>query len=338
MINRVFQLTAPRRIEPVSQEIVLQEGGLLVRPRYLAICAADQRYYMGQRKAEVLKKKLPMALIHEATGTVLYDPQEEIPAGTEVVMIPNTPSQNSDGEIKENYRTDSRFRSSNLDGFLQDVVQINRDRVIKLPSDDEVYVLCELLSVAFNAVKSMDSGAQNPKRIGIWGDGSVGFAVAVVLHFLHPEAELILFGKHPKKLQYFSFVQKRFLIDDIPDGIELDQCYECVGERGSGDALEQMLERIRPQGSIALMGVSEFPIPVNTRVILEKGLRLVGNSRSGKEDFQDAVELLETEKSARSYLRSIISRTVPVNGTESIHEAFDTDWMNDFKTVMKWEI
>ena len=35
-------------------------------------------------------------------------------------------------------------------------------------------------------------------------------------------------------------------------------------------AIEQIIGLIRPEGTISLMGVSEYPVAVNTRMVLEK--------------------------------------------------------------------
>ena len=57
--------------------------------------------------------------------------------------------------------------------------------------------------------------------------------------------------------------------------------------KGSQQAIEQIINIINPEGSIALLGVSELPIQVNTRMVLEKGLTIIGSSRSGGlKDFE----------------------------------------------------
>lgn len=56
--------------------------------------------------------------------------------------------------------------------------------------------------------------------------------------------------------------------------------------KGSQQAIEQIINIINPEGSIALLGVSELPIQVNTRMVLEKGLTIIGSSRSGLKDFE----------------------------------------------------
>ena len=59
-----------------------------------------------------------------------------------------------------------------------------------------------------------------------------------------------------------------------------------MGGKGSQQAIEQIINIINPEGSIALLGVSELPIQVNTRMVLEKGLTMIGSSRSGLKDFE----------------------------------------------------
>ena len=60
-----------------------------------------------------------------------------------------------------------------------------------------------------------------------------------------------------------------------------------VWVKGSQQAIEQIINIINPEGSIALLGVSELSIQVNTRMVLEKGLTIIGSSRSGLKDFEN---------------------------------------------------
>ena len=339
MINRIFQLVGTRRIEIAERELNLDTKKIVVRPEYLSICAADQRYFWGRRKKEVLKKKLPMALIHEGIGKVLYDPTLKLKAGTPVVILPNIPDENCELDVKENYRSGSRFCSSNAEGFMQDVLVVPRERVIVLPSNDKIYVMAELLSVSYNAIKSMKKMENSENtNIGIWGDGNVAYATAVVLRNMYPDVNIYVFGKHGKKMQYFSFVTGTYYSDEKPDCLIMDQCYECVGGTGSEDVIEQMIQCIKPQGEIALMGVSEEPVRINTRMVLEKGICMIGHSRSAREDFEDAIRLLHVDNSANVRMRNILSKTIKVKNIMDICDAFEEDSMNDFKTVMKWEV
>ena len=81
MLNTIYRLVKPRKFEIEFENIELSDETVIVRPTYLSICNADQRYYQGLRAPEVLDKKLPMALIHEAVGEVVYDSKNEFNPG-----------------------------------------------------------------------------------------------------------------------------------------------------------------------------------------------------------------------------------------------------------------
>ena len=123
MLTSVYRLVRPRQFELVFKDITLDTSHVIVHPVRLSICNADQRYYQGLRAENILRKKLPMALIHEAVGRVVYDPSGQFQEGTLVVMIPNTPSE-TDEIIAENYLRSSQFRASGFDGFMQEYVSM----------------------------------------------------------------------------------------------------------------------------------------------------------------------------------------------------------------------
>ncbi len=339
MINQSYRLVAPKQIRIDFIDETIDSKNIIVRPKYLSICAADQRYYTGSRGEEVMKKKLPMALIHESVGEVLYDPTGEYKKGTNVVMIPNTPHEYDD-IIKENYLRSSSFRASGIDGFMQSFVKIRKDRIIPFyNSEPRVAVLLELISVAMNAIEHFDKYSHLKKQtLGIWGCGNLGFVTSLVLKHTFPNAKIIVFGTTEQKLNYFSFADEVYLIDNIPEDLQVDHAFECVGGRGSEKAINQIIDYINPEGSIALLGVSENNVAINTRMVLEKGLTLLGNSRSGYEDFKRSIDFIESSSDIRNYLRTIISEEIIVRDLKDIYRAFDNDLNNDFKTIMKWEI
>lgn len=122
MLNTVYQLVRPRQFEVVFKDITMDDKHVIVHPTHLSICNADQRYYQGLRAEAVLKKKLPMALIHEGIGRVIYDPTGHFEQGTLVVMIPNTPVE-QDEIIAENYLRSSKFRASGFDRFYAGICE-----------------------------------------------------------------------------------------------------------------------------------------------------------------------------------------------------------------------
>lgn len=340
MLNRVYRLVEPRVVEPVEVPVSIDESVVAVRPTHLSICNADMRYYLGRRSPEALAKKLPMALIHEGIGRVAFDQTGEFAPGTPVVMLPNDPVE-SDSVIAENYLRSSRFCGSGFDGFMQELCILPRARVLALPDgiDPHVAAFTELVSVTVHTVSRFDRIA-HPRRdtVGVWGDGNVGFITALVLRMRFPDMRIVVFGRNSYKLADFTFADT-YLTTEAGQALQIDHAFECCGGDGSVAAIDQIIDKIHPEGTIALMGVSENPVPVNTRMVLEKGLRIYGSSRSGRADFQNTLALYREHPEMVDYLNALVGAVVPVSSIKDIAAAFDADTKKSMgKTIMEWNM
>ena len=340
MINTVYRLLTPRRFEIAFTDVDLTDC-VLVRPTHLSICNADQRYYQGTRDIKVLEEKLPMALIHEGIGQVVLDHTGTFTPGDRVVIIPNIPFEEDD-YIAENYLRSSKFCGSSADGFTQEYYAVSPDRLVLLPEgiDPDVAAFTELVSVSAHAISRFKAISHNRReRVGVWGDGNLAYITALLMTKMLPGSEIYVFGISREKLSDFSFADGAYLTTEIPDNLTLDHAFECVGRNGSPIAIEQIIDVIRPEGTIAIMGVSEYPVPVNTRMILEKGLRVFGTSRSGRVDFARTVDLFKTYPEIPMYLSRLVGRTVEVNTFADIKTAFEVDAKKAFgKTILHWNL
>ena len=340
MLNAVYRLVEPRRFEVEWNDIDLNADQVLVRPTHLSICNADQRYYQGKRPAAVLAKKLPMALIHEGIGEVVMDNRGEFRPGQRVVMIPNTPYEQDD-IVAENYLRSSRFRASGFDGFMQDNVAMRRDRVVPLPDgvNPEIAAFTEFTSVCYHAINRFQAFAHSRRRsIGIWGDGNLAFIIALILKYREPDAKLYIFGKHEDKLDNFSFAEETYHINEIPEDLTFDHAFECVGSSGAPAAINQIIDHIAPEGTISILGVTEELAPINTRMVLEKGLRIFGSSRSGRQDFIDTVQMYVDHPEMTGYLECLVDSVIEVHGMTDFTTAFEADIRKaGGKTVMLWK-
>ena len=337
MINIVYRLKSPKFFEESIDEIDL--NGVIVRPTYLSICQADQRYYQGSRPAEVLESKLPMALIHEGIGEVVHDSTGNFNPSDKVVMIPNTPS--GEDVCRLNYSYKSKFRGSGFDGFTSDLINFRHDRLVKIPDDFNpiVSAFIELISVAYQGISKFSEIAITPKdNLGVWGDGNLGFITALLLKEKFPQSNIIVFGKHLDNLNLFSFADEIYQIHNVPEDLVIDHGFECVGSVASQSAIEQIIDLINPQGTINLFGVSEYPVPINTRMVLEKGLTIQGNSRSEREDFVGVVETLKQNPQLFEHLEKLVTNICEINSLNDLKEAFDKDYISKFgKTILKWK-
>lgn len=338
MISYIYQLIKPKVISVKYTNINLNTGRVIVRPEYMSICHADQRYYFGMRDASVLRKKLPMALIHECMGRVVYSPDGKFKVGDKVVMIPNAPGKDICGEY-ENYRLDSVFSSSGADGFMREFVDLPAERLVSCDGiKPQVAAMSEFVTIPFHAVSRFERAVQTKiERIGIWGDGGLGYLLALVLKTRFPNAKICVIGMDETKLSMFSFVDETYLADKVPDVFKVDHAFECCGGGGSYYAIKQVIDTINPQGTLMLMGVTEEEVPINTRMVLERGLTLVGCSRSGRTDFENTMEFLRDTK-IQNRIERIISETVEINSIDDIYKSFDKDMTNPFKTILKWNI
>lgn len=340
MLNVVYQLKRPRQFEMTIQDINCDDSHVLVRPTRLSICNADQRYYQGTRAESVLRQKLPMALIHEGIGEVVYDPTHTFEIGDAVVMIPNVPTED-DPYTAENYLRSSKFRGSSMDGFLQEYILTIPDRLVELPANINLSVAAfsEIVSVSYHAIERFKKIAHARRDvIGVWGDGNLGYITALLLTKMLPESKIYVFGINEAKLSDFTFVADTFLVTQDISHIAIDHGFECVGGGASSKAINQMIDIIRPEGTMSILGVSEDLAPINTRMVLEKGLRIFGSSRSGREDFAGLMELYKEYPEIPEYLENIVGSEVVVRGIKDIAGAFETDIHKLIgKTIMIWQ-
>ncbi len=341
MINTVFRLVSPRRFEVAFEDIDLFSDNAIVRPTNLSICNADMRYYLGTRDAKVLAEKLPMALIHEGIGEVVFDPTGTYKPGDLVVMVPNMPTE-EDEYIGENYLRSSKFCGSSMDGFLQEYVEISPKRLVLLPKniDRNVAAFTEIVSVSVHAISRFNKFSHARRDvIGVWGDGNLGYITSLFLKYTFPDSKIVVFGTQREKLSDFTFADETYLVNEVPEGFTMDHAFECVGGNGSPIAIEQIIGLIKPEATISILGVSEYPVPVNTRMILEKGLRVFGSSRSGAEDFRNTVEMYKAHPEIIDYLGNLVSSVNVVRTTKDLKEAFEKDTRKHFgKVIMKWEL
>lgn len=83
--------------------------------------------------------------------------------------------------------------------------------------------------------------------------------------------------------------------------------------------------------------MSENYVAIDTRHVLEKGLTLIGCSRSGREEFLEAAQMMKCQKTRRR-LGAIIYEDEPVKSVDDIHRVFATDLNTPFKTVFEWRL
>lgn len=314
MLSKGFKIISPKTFEIDIDDISNKEGNSIVKVDYIAVCKADLRYYLGQRDERILGLKYPMRLIHEATGTILKDSTGKFSAGDKVVLVPNICDCDNcyfnckdDESLGENYCSKAKFASSNYDGFSCECLSYPSKNLVKLDKEkySEKYVFLELISVALAAIRRVNN--INELKIGVWGDGILGYILANTLKVLYPDSKVYCIGNNDYKLKLFN-IDGTYLVNSTELKKQVfDVCFECVGGNSAEKAINQIIENCKFGGDIVLTGVSEGGASINTRRILEKAVRITGSTRSTIMDFKKAVDLIENTNLLNELERLVLS-------------------------------
>lgn len=346
MFQTIYKVTSPGVIEEFIDSVDLDSSHTLVKVEYMAICKADIRYFLGNRDQNVLNHKYPLAPIHEAVGRVIKDPTGRFKPGDKVILIPNSVEQKyldtfenercKRKDLGNNYAIHSTFRSSTTDGFLKPFYIADPDLIVKynesIPSN--IAVFSELLSVSVAALRRINFN--ETKHIAIFGDGILAYITYIVMTADHPDTKLTIYGIDESKLKMFKGVETRTYNDY--QGEKYDTMIEIVGGKYSADAINKMIDWATVGADLILMGVSEEKVPLNTRLVLEKGLSLKGVTRSDKKDFEHVAKLLENKEVQNKILPMVLSENV-IRTVNDIYRCYEEDINNKTiigKNIMKW--
>ena len=332
MFAKSYKITEPKRFEIFVEDI--RNENVLVRPDYLAVCKADIRYYLGNRSLSILKRKFPMSLIHEATGVVVRDKSGEFKSGQRVVLLPCRRSE-CDGSkcevcvrdnphLLDNYCPESKFCSSNYDGFSKELIDLDKEYMIPIPDEiGEEAVFSELISVGCCALRRAGfTEGESVKSVTVWGDGIMGYIISLVAKYGFG-CEVNIVGLSKEKLEKFDFANV-YYSNDIEALPRMSVAIEAVGGNASGLAANQAIDKLYSGGKLILSGVANDNVPLNTRMVLEHGISIRGTTRSVRCDFEKAVELL-TIPEFREHIKTLLLSVREVNNIRDYYAVFEEE-------------
>ena len=331
VVSTVLSLDKPEQINAKKVTRTLQNNWVVVEPTYASVCHADERYYSGKRRPEALAKKLPMALLHEGIGVVKQSQSSKFQVGQRVVIVPGIPGKDlhnanpATNSLPANYDNTGVFMSSGYDGIAQSAVVQPANELVAIPDNvpNELAILTEVSTIGYEASTRVKHILQKKDiKVGLFGDGPVGYMAAAVLHYIwHLDKEhLVVFGGMQDRIQKIDFATT-YLSDqydfDQADA-DFDLIFEATGGNFSSTAINEAIKVLNPLGSIVLMGVSENLVPIDTRDVLEKGLTLYGTSRSVAADFQVVLKAISESEAYQQTLKKLLPDQV-----YAVHDAAD---------------
>lgn len=332
MFAKSYKITEPKRFEIFVEDI--RNENVLVRPEILAVCKADIRYYLGNRSLSILKRKFPMSLIHEATGVVVRDKSGKFKSGQRVVLLPCRKSEcdgtkcevcvRNNPHLLDNYCPESKFCSSNYDGFSKELIDLEPEYMIPIPDEIGVEaVFSELISVGCCAMRRAGfTDGEKVKSVTVWGDGIMGFIISLVAKYGF-DCDVNIVGLNKEKLDMFDFANVYYSndIDSLP---RMSVAIEAVGGNASGIAANQAIDKLYSGGKLILSGVANENVPLNTRMVLEHGISIRGTTRSVRCDFEMAVELLKNP-AFRSQIKKLLLSVNEVNNIRDYYAIFEKE-------------
>lgn len=338
--STVYRLVESKKIEEIMIEHEVRSHEVVIEPILGSVCHADLRYFTGQRRQKDLKEKLPMALIHEGIGRVVCSPSGRYKEGEQVVIVPNVPGYLEQNKSRndccsicqkdggENYCQEGYFLGSGCDGVAQSRLVLPEECAIPIPEEvpNEIALLSELCTVSYQAIHKISSQLSGAK-LAIFGDGPVGYLTAAMLHFMFglPKEQLTVFGADEEKLQKFNFTKCENVNEyDFSEKLgKIDIAFDCTGGDFSEKAINQAINIIKPLGTIVLLGVTEKQVPLNTRDVLEKGITLVGSSRSSYVDYSPVIEKMKQVPFQRAIMKLLPEESWIIDSPEQFCQVME---------------
>lgn len=347
--SRVFEVVGPYEMRERWEKIIeIPENGVLLKTRLTGICRADLRYVSCSRPPEILRERLPLCVFHEGVAEVVEvgNSVRSFSKGDLVVVVPNVPCYRHNPEkypdvyracracrpegAGENLCEDVRFLASNTHGLCRTHLVHLASCVFKVPPGvpEEFAVLTEPLTVINRALKKAE--IRPGDRVAVLGGGFMGFIAAAVLSRIVgvSKGDLLVTDIFDFKLEKFDEFATVLNIRKkaIPEAFlsSYDVAFECAGGTAAEKTIPQAFSLLRPGGTCLLVGVSEGKIPIETRILLEKGLTLRGTTRSAAIDYPEVLKWLE-DKEFRGLLERIIyPKMFPAVDSRSIISACRT--------------
>jgi L-idonate 5-dehydrogenase len=303
----------------------LLPGMVLLKIKRVGICGSDLHYFEDGYCGTFVPSR-PFVLGHELTAEVIgaNGSGANMPAiGARVTVNPARACgycnycKSGHGNLCGNtVMLGSGSTNPPTDGAMSEFITVRADQCHLLPAgmDDGLGAMIEPLAVVLHAIKQ--AGVVSGRKILVTGGGTIGLLTAVTAKAFGAVAVLVsdivterrqsalkcgvdaVLNPREKNLQ-------KYVRDITGDGF--DVIFEASG---SGSALRQAFDLVRPGGTIVQIGTlgsEDVPLPANQLMVKE--IHFIGSFRYGNV-FDEAIRLVE---SGRIDLKPFISGVLSIS-------------------------
>lgn len=290
---------------------------VLVRVRMTGICGTDMHIFAWDDWA---RRTIPVPMIvgHEFCGVVVETGGRVrgIEAGQRVSGEGHVIGGRSRAARGGRFHLDPETRGIGVDipGAFAEYLRVPAFNIVALPDniDDELGAILDPLGNAVHAALSFDLVGED---VLITGAGPIGIMSAVVAR--HAGARhVVITDVNPARLALAGRIADVEPVDvsqtdlaEVRDRLAIREGFD-VGLEMSGapQAFEQMVEHLLPGGSIAMLGISAKPFPVDWNRLVFKMLTVKGIY--GREMFETWHKMIAMLESGLD-IRGVITHRYP---------------------------
>ena len=297
-------MTAPGKIE--FQEISIPKinnNEVLVKIMRIGICGSDIHVYHGEHPYT----EYPVTQGHEISGKIekIGSKVQGFKLNDKVTIQPQVVCEECYQCTHGKYHIcdDLKVMGFQTTGAGSEFFVVNSEKLIKLPSDMtyEQGAMIEPCAVGVHAV--LKGGDISGFNILVLGAGPIGNLVAQSAKALGARAVMITdlsdfrlgiakevgidFAINPTKQSLSKEIEKSFGLD------KADLIIECVGVN---ETIDTAINYARKGTDIVVVGVFSNNPEINLGFIQDRELRLIGNLMYQTEDYNKAIELVQSKK------------------------------------------
>ncbi len=330
------RLISKEKFNVVEEETpVPMDDEVLLRVIACGVCGSDLHAYKG----ELPGVGFPLDLGHEIVGQVekigRRVVQEDL-LGKRVIVQPNIACRSCTNCMRNRANICSNLKviGFQVPGGFAEYIRVSAEKVICLPDElpASEAILIEPTAAAVHAMRKM--AADNSGRAVVLGAGTVG---ALLLQALKDTAQcaVAVVETSKERARLARSFGADLVIDNTQEAAEklkswassdLMVVFDCVGVRAT---VELGIESLGKGGKLILLGISKERASINTNMIQDRELELIGSQMYTRTDFTSAVNLIEKGRLA---IRTIPERSFPL---EQINDAFHFA-LSDMSVLKVW--
>ncbi len=329
-VVRVCELTGIRELgyTKTAMPQIVNPDDVLLKIEAVGICGSDIHYYNeGNIGSQVVN--YPFIVGHESAATVVETGSQvkSVKPGEKVAIEPTIWCGECEQCLKGRKHTclNQRFLGcpGQIEGILKEYAVLPEKCCFPVKEDlpYDLAVFAEPLSVGVYALKLSGIDVSNV-NIAILGAGPIGQSV-LASAVLNGAKNVYVTDKLDYRLEIATAMGAKWtgnaddpeLTNKIIENASFDVVFECCGKQ---EAVDQAVEILKPGGKLMMVGIPEVD---RISFVIDKMRRkeiCFQNVRRQNECFQDAIDLIESD---RSYFQQLITHYFSF---DEIKNGFDT--------------